>query len=244
MLIIANGAFKSGSTWQRNLIKDLADFQPLPEGFKDNRITSFINRENLAHIVTSSEIKTNHFIAKAHIFKESEIDLLLQNESDVKIFMIQRDLRDAIVSHFNHFINVRKFKPSFKLYYWLIGRYKAMQVIKYNKRWQGNHSNVFHSTFEALKADTAGELKKYANFLNLPVSQDKIDTIIEANSIKKVREKSDRKWFFRKGQIGDYKNYMTPAILKDIQKLEKKSNVFDTIIFYILFELRYTLIPK
>ncbi len=47
--------------------------------------------------------------------------------------MIKRDIRDTIVSHYNHFINVRRFKPSFKTYYWLIGRYKAIQLTKYNE---------------------------------------------------------------------------------------------------------------
>lgn len=241
MLVIANGAFKSGSTWQRNLIRGIMDFEPLPEIFRDERNDSFINVLHLNDIILSPEIKAHNYLAKGHIYKSDQIELLTSNLDDVKIFMISRDIRDAIVSHYNHFINVRRFKPSFKTYYWFIGRYKAIQLLKYSKRWAPFHSNVFHSSFESLKKDTTGELKRFADFLGISLDDVQIKDIIEANSIKKARENSDRKWFFRKGEVGDYKNYLTPAIEKDLDKITNKIGTFDEIGYYLIFELRYAL---
>lgn len=239
MLVIANGAFKSGSTWQRNLLKGILEFQPLPESLRSKEQHSFVDPARLATIVRSSEIKTNNFLAKAHIYKKGQIELLTSNVDDVKIFMIKRDIRDALVSHYNHFINVRAFKPSFSTYYWLVGRYKAVQLTKYNLNWAPFQENVFHSSFETLKSDTTGELKKFAEFLGVTIGEEEIKRIIELNSIKKVREKSDRKWFFRKGEIGDYKNYLTPSIEKDLERTMRKINFLDKIGYYLIFELRY-----
>lgn len=239
MLVIANGAFKSGSTWQRNLIKGLMDFQPMPEMLKSEGQDSFINANRLADIVKSSEIKTYNYLAKGHVYKRNQIELLTSNVDDVKIFMIQRDIRDAIVSHYNHFINVRPFKPSFKTYYWLIGRYKAIQLTEYNKNWAPFQDNVFHSTFESLKKDTFGELKRFADFLGVVIDDKQIEDIIETYSLKKVRERSERKWFFRKGEVGDYKNYLTPSIEKDLERITRKTNFVGKIGYYLIFELRY-----
>lgn len=241
MLVIANGAFKSGSTWQRNLIKGLMDFQQLPKKFQSKQQDSFVNEGQLSDIVKSSEIKAQNYLAKGHIYKNNQIKLLTSNIDDVKVFMIKRDVRDAIVSHYNHFINVRPFKPSFKTYYWLIGRYKAIQLAKYNRNWAPFQDNVFHSTFESLKKDTLGELSRFADFLGVTINEKQIKDIIEANSIQKVRERSDRKWFFRKGELGDYKNYLTPSMEKDLERIMNKTNPVDEIGYYLIFELRYAL---
>ncbi len=85
MLVIANGAFKSGSTWQRNLIKGLMDFQPLPEMIRSEGQDSFINADRLADIVKSTEIKTYNYLAKGHVYKRNQIELLTSNVDDVKI---------------------------------------------------------------------------------------------------------------------------------------------------------------
>jgi len=239
MLVIANGAFKSGSTWQRNLLKGLLEFKPLPESLRSEKQNSFVDEKRLENIVKSSEIKSNNYLAKAHIYKTEQIDLLTSNVEDVRIFMISRDIRDALVSHYNHFSNVRPYKLSFNTYYWLVGRFKAIQLTKYNKNWAPFKKNVFHSNFESLKSDTAGELKKFAEFLGVGINDQEIREIIEQNSIKKVREKSDRKWFFRKGEIGDYKNYLTPSMEKDLERIQHKTGVLDKIGYYFIFELRY-----
>ncbi len=239
MLVIANGAFKSGSTWQRNLIKGLMDFEPMPEILRSEEYDSFINGGRLTDIIKSSEIRKHNYLAKAHIYKKDQIELLTKNNDDVKIFMIERDIRDAIVSHYNHFINVRRYKPTFKTYYWLIGRYKAIQLIKYNRNWAPYQKNVFHSTFESLKMDTSGELKRFADFLGVVIDERRINEIIEAYSIQKVRQNSDRKWFFRKGEIGDYRNYLTSSIEKDLERISNKTTTIDEIGYYLLFELRY-----
>lgn len=241
MLVIANGAFKSGSTWQRNLIKGLIDFEPIPEIFQSEMYTTFINSNCLSEIIESPEIKKHNYLAKGHFYKKAQIKLLTKNIEDVKIFMIERDIRDAIVSHYNHFINVRRFKPSFKTYYWLIGRYKAIQLIKYNKNWAPFQHNVFHSTFESLKKDTLGELKRFADFLGVSIDERQIKEIIDANSIQKIRENSDRKWFFRKGEVGDYRNYLTPSIEKDMERIINKTTRVDEIGYYLIFELRHAL---
>lgn len=146
---------------------------------------SFINENRLVDIVKSSEIRANNYLAKAHVYKKDRIELLTSNVDDVKIFMIKRDIRDELVSHYNHFINAHPFKLSFKTYYWLVCRYKAVQLTRYNKNWAPFQQNVFHSTFEAFKRDTSGELKRFSEFLGVTIDEKEIDWIIEINSLKR-----------------------------------------------------------
>ena len=184
---------------------------------RSDKQNSFINENRLVDIVKSSEIRANNYLVKAHIYKKDQIELLTSNVDDVKIFMIKRDIRDALVSYYNHFINARPFKLSFKTYYWLVGQYKAVQLTKYNKNWAPFQQNVFHSTFKALKRDTSGELKRFAEFLGVTIYEKEIDRIIEITSLKKVREKSNREWFFRKDEIEDYKYHLTSSMEKDLE---------------------------
>ncbi|WP_224483070.1 sulfotransferase domain-containing protein [Robertkochia aurantiaca] len=238
MLVIANGAFKSGSTWQRNIIRHFMDFSPLPEAFRSPHHDSFIHTDKLQEIVDSDIIREKNFLAKAHIFKKEHIEILTRNTSDVYVFMIQRDIRDAIVSHYNHFINVRRIKPSFNQYYWTVGRFKAMQILKYNQNWATYTDNVLHSSFEQLKTHTRDEVLKFAEFLGVNPDTLDLESIIENTSLNKVREKSDRKWFFRKGKIGDHKNYLTGKMEADLKKLESGFNLFEKAGYYLMFELR------
>ena len=229
MLIVANGAFKSGSTWQRNLIRELMDFSSLPEEYAggDQR-KSFLHYKTFPEFVNSDLITREHYLAKAHIYKKEQVKILTDRPEYVKVFLIRRDLRDAIVSHYNHFINFRRIKPSFKTYYWTIGRVKAIEILQYNENWNGDFTNVHHSTFEDLRTNTAEEIKNFAKFLNVKVTDEKVEEIMQKNSLSRMRERSNhRKWFFRKGQIGDYKNYMSPAIERDLENLSNRRGLVE-----------------
>lgn len=239
MLVIANGAFKSGSTWQRNLLKRFADFVPLPEEYRNKKRDSFIETSRLRSFLESDYPEQYSYLAKGHIYNKKDIELLVSKPEKVKVFIIHRDIRDAIVSHYNHFKNVRKTNMSFSTYYWLVGRYKAMQLVKYEKNWDIHKENVLHSRFEDLKRDVSGELKKYAEFLDIELPDEKIREIIEENSLERTRARSHRKWFFRKGEVGDYKNFLSPSMERDLERIEKRIGVLDDIVYYFLFDLRY-----
>lgn len=240
MLIIANGAFKSGSTWQRDILRNIIAYEDLPEKYRDARVNTFLDVANLDEFISSGDIKEKNFIAKSHFYKKKTVAKLV-NKPNVYVFNIKRDIKDSIVSHYFHFIKQRNKKTSFKRYYWLIGRYKAIQMIKYSKNWNIAANNVLHSTFEDLKRNFENEVLKYGNFIGIELSDDDLQRIKSETDIKKIKEKSNRKWFFRKGDIGDYKNHFTQAILKDIERLSEKPSMISKLSYFMIFEIRLEL---
>jgi len=74
--------------------------------------------------------------------------------------------------------------------------------------------------------------------MGIQLSKENIQIVKEKTDIKKVKKKSDRKWFFRKGVTGDYIHYFNKRMLKNISKLEKNAGIVDQLFYFILFELR------
>ncbi|CAK8681125.1 unnamed protein product [Clavelina lepadiformis] len=78
-----------------------------------------------------------------------------------------------------------------------------------------NESNVLFVVFEDLLKNPAKEIRKIANFLGVRRSEEEIEEIVEATSFRKAKEEApdvDRAInFFRKGEVGDWKNHLTVA---------------------------------
>ncbi|KAF7836240.1 cytosolic sulfotransferase 15-like [Senna tora] len=110
-------------------------------------------------------------------------------------------------------------------------------ILGYWKASQDKPSKVLFLKYEELKADTKFELKRMAQFLDCPFTQEEesggiIDSIIELCSFGKMKElevnKSgkipdrriiENKHFFRKGEIGDWINYFSPEMTEKLSKV-------------------------
>ncbi|KAF7836241.1 cytosolic sulfotransferase 15-like [Senna tora] len=110
-------------------------------------------------------------------------------------------------------------------------------VLGYWKASQDKPSKVLFLKYEDLKADTKFELKRMAQFLDCPFTEEEesggvIDSIIELCSFRKMKElevnKSgkfpdrpiiENEHFFRKGEIGDWVNYFSPEMTEKLSKV-------------------------
>ncbi|KAF7836225.1 cytosolic sulfotransferase 15-like [Senna tora] len=115
-------------------------------------------------------------------------------------------------------------------------------LLGYWKASQGKSNKVLFLKYEDLKTNTKFELKRMAQFLDCPFSEEEessgvIDSIVELCSFKKMKEldvnksgKSfeivENKHFFRKGEVGDWVNYFTPYMTKKLSKvIEEKLDI-------------------
>jgi len=67
------------------------------------------------------------------------------------------------------------------------------------------------------------EVKKICKFLNMDCPDEKIISVARTTSLNSLREKYNddvKQPFFRKGEIGDWKNYLDRKIIKDINKIK------------------------
>ena len=114
MLIICNGAFKSGSSWLHAILVELINVKKLNlknvpiEYTNDLNSPTTIIESRLQEFLINENYQNFNYLTKAHFFKESTLNKVYPVE--VKFLFIKRDMRDAIVSHYFHIRNRFRFR--------------------------------------------------------------------------------------------------------------------------------------
>ncbi|XP_076115878.1 sulfotransferase 1C4-like isoform X2 [Mytilus galloprovincialis] len=78
---------------------------------------------------------------------------------------------------------------------------------------------IFTCSYEEMKKDTERELKRLADFLEIPCTESTLEDIAKATSFQNMqhhkldstKELDGKGFIYRKGEIGDWKNYFTVA---------------------------------
>ncbi|XP_002130825.2 sulfotransferase 1 family member D1-like [Ciona intestinalis] len=75
--------------------------------------------------------------------------------------------------------------------------------------------NVLFVVYEDMKKDPVKEIQKIADFLDIPISESDLDEVVHETSFSTMRRQSaqiEKKLdFYRKGEVGDWKNHLTVA---------------------------------
>ncbi|XP_021731980.1 cytosolic sulfotransferase 15-like [Chenopodium quinoa] len=167
-------------------------------------------------------------------------------DTNCKIIYIYRNPFDTLVSSLLFYQSVddnKTLKPE------LLGQFFDMfcegripfgpfedHVLGYWKQSLERPHKVLFVKYEDLKADPKPHLKKVAEFVGCPFSEEEemgsvIDGIVKLCSLEKLKDvatsnKSARVYssiqnekFFRKGVVGDWVNYLTPSMVERLEKL-------------------------
>ncbi|XP_042858260.1 sulfotransferase 1C4-like [Penaeus japonicus] len=158
-------------------------------------------------------------IIKTHL----RFDLLRQDLLDTcKVVYTIRNPKDTCVSYFHHSSNNKwhAFKGEFAHF----AEAFMGNGILYGSYWEHvrqawqrkGHRNLHVMFYENMKADIHGELRNLANFLQLDRDDDQLKTVADHASFDSMRSRHERvnvnhgiRNFFRKGQVGDWKNAAT-----------------------------------
>ena len=232
MLVICNGAIKSGSTWLYNILYELKTFSRPPshyltEASRRRSRNPCIDPTRLAEFLDREDVSHNDYLSKNHIGRIEHRDLLMSNAS-VYVFDIERDVRDMVVSSYYDDCNRNGYQGSFQDYYWEQGRYVADEVIRYHDKWRGAGSRFLMVSYEGLHQDFAQQVEAIAKTLSIHLTQDAIAAIRDKTSIGSLRNRyKDEKLyqddkFFRKGVVGDWQNHFDGAIAADIEAIQRK----------------------
>ncbi|MCB1679175.1 MAG: sulfotransferase domain-containing protein [Halioglobus sp.] len=232
MLVISNGAIKSGSTWLYNILFNLAAFERPPDQYltinsKVRQRNPCIQPEMLAQFLENEDIASTHYLSKNHIGRAEYRDLLRSNP-DVAVFDIERDVRDMVVSAYYDECNRNDYRGDFGAYYWHIGRYVVDEVNRYHDLWRTFGDNFCMVSYERLHTDFAAEVKRIARVLGVAADDDTIASVHEKTSITSLRNRYQDETlyagekFFRKGVVGDWKHHLDSAMLRDISKIQNK----------------------
>lgn len=154
------------------------------------------------------------------------------------------------VSYYHYCQLVHDMKASFEEFAELFLNDKAPVGSVFNHYlgfWRKRHeSNVMFIRYEDMKKDLKGMIRKTAKFLEKPITDEQTNELADHLSFKNmkgnpavnlkpimdVRNGKDffertGKSFIRKGQIGDWKNFMTPELSEKFDKWTEE-NLRDT----------------
>ena len=231
MLVVCNGAAKSGSTWLYNIVQEMGEYDWPDQAYLSNANGKHptIQEKLLTDFLNTSNYVDHNIISKNHYGQYHHRELLLSN-ANVRVLCMSRDPRDVVVSSYYDSCRRDGFSGSFSDYYWQIGRYFVEKLTLYHTVWNVPHPQIFITTFEALKSDFETEASNLAAFLNTDMDLGTIKEIEVKTSLDSLRESykdspqynDDKNPFFRKGEIGDWKNHFDQAITKDFNITERK----------------------
>lgn len=257
MLIICNGAFKCGSSWLHSILVEIANIKDLNVLQIPIKYTNDVNsptaiiESRLENFLLNEDYKHTNYITKSHFFKKSTLN---QDFSKyVKFIFIDRDIRDAVVSHYFHVQNQYNRKIRFSIYYYFMGRFKAYEIYLFNKRCKKFIGKNNFISFEDLVLDFENTIIKISELLEIDnITKEQIAVIKERTSLKKLRgelkignvnyyptNREDNWKLFRKGKLGEWKQYFDKCHIKDIKRIEngKISRTFK-ICYFFLFTFR------
>ena len=228
MLVVSNGAFKCGSTWLFNILTSLRRFEAPEADFltRGNAKHPAIAAPRLESYLATGAFRDRDVISKNHLEKPEHRALLLSN-ADVRVVCMTRDSRDVIVSAYYHDQRKKRFDGSFADYYWAEGRTILPRLTLYQKTWAEPHPQTTATTFEALKTDFATEVARIAGLIGLSPDAEAIETVRQETSLDSLREKyqdapshrTAEADFFRKGEMGDWRNHFDDKILADHDRI-------------------------
>ncbi len=254
MLIVCNGAPKTGSTWVRHIVSNIIKYNDIPEDYTNKAWGPIGEKRSIApyklkEFLNKADYSKRNYLSKNHFYDEATY-LLLDNNPEVKIFCIERELKDVVVSYYYHQLRKENISIEFDKYYWRYGRYFVQFMLNYQKIWHQKNKKVYVSSYQNLKSDFNQECTKIANFLNIELSENQINEIKQDTSMDSMRKKwgeadksDDEVKFFRKGEVGDWENHFTETILDDYNKIiEGGLNGIDYIKYIMLYPIRLKLL--
>ncbi|MEM9017559.1 MAG: sulfotransferase domain-containing protein [Verrucomicrobiota bacterium] len=222
MVIICNGAFKSGSTWLYQIVRKLVDgIEKVPESFQNerwgNEISSVAPDKVEAFLAEYADSQTT-YLTKNHLARRSFVPLVTQTHvKTVKLFNIRRDVRDVVVSAYFHHERRNPTGRNFEEFYEAMGQEIARRVDVYHRKWDVESPNIFATSYEEMLHDPVEVVTRIAKFLGLELERERIEEVCEETSFGKWKAKTGSD-HLRKGIIGDWKNYLSA---EDVEKLRE-----------------------
>jgi hypothetical protein len=257
MLIICNGVFKSGSTWLHAIIVEVLKINKInltdvPSKYTNNIDSpTTIVESKFAKFLDNENYIKGHYITKSHYYLDKTI--MKDYDSYTYFFFVERDVRDAVVSHYYHLKKKFPLIRGFGSYYYFIGRLKAFEILEFNRRYEEGFGKDNFFKYSDIKNNFEAVVLKLSSILNLKdLSEEEIKIIKKNTSITKMRNdlslgktkyystvSGNREGVIRKGIVGDWVNYFSIRQQNDIKNIEEfKSLYLLRIVYFFVFTLR------
>jgi hypothetical protein len=228
MLVIANGCGKCGSTWLASTILELVEPRPLPATFQERGRGEMptLPRGMLRRFLDEVDYERENYVTKSNFYYERR---LLAKYKNIYVIDIERDPADVVISMFFHSSSRMNTATAEQVRhaYWGVGPVLVEHVVRHHAVWGPPCSWFYRTSYERLKATPEVEIAAFASFLGIAVSPARIQAIIDATTLHRLAEKwsttPGMEKRFRKGVVGDHRNYFDGAIVSDIRRIESEN---------------------
>ncbi|CAA2982526.1 cytosolic sulfotransferase 5-like [Olea europaea var. sylvestris] len=243
--VVLTSNIKTGTTWLKSLCLCILK-NPKPDEDLDLLVEDnpHFHVPTIESTIYSTKPHIDLYKAPSPRLLHSHLPYIVLPDSvkntDCKIVYIARNPKDTLISMW-HFFNsilypnqdpfplertvdcflsgVHQYGPFFDhvLQYWLESR--------------KNPQKILFLKYEELKRDPKGEVKKLAEFLGKPfATEEEIDKVLWRCSLERLKNLKVNKngsivysvpnsLYFRKGVVGDWKNYLTPEMEEKINQM-------------------------
>ncbi|KAG9267043.1 sulfotransferase 6B1 [Astyanax mexicanus] len=156
-------------------------------------------------------------------------------DKKTKTLVVFRNPKDTVVSYY-HFMNKNPVLPNVESWDKFFSDFMTGEVgwgsyfdhaVAWDKRM--DDPNVLIVTFEEMKENAPAGIKKVAEFFNFPLTDEQVSTVAKETTFSAMQENSTKthsniaKAFFRKGEVGDWKNHFSEAQSKQMdEEFQKK----------------------
>ncbi|XP_073413765.1 sulfotransferase 6B1-like [Dendrobates tinctorius] len=219
---------KNGTNWLIQILYEMVSVVHNKEPLLDTTMIEFGSPEILARF----QDRPSPRIISTHLqFKDIPKSIF---EKKVKILLVLRNPKDTAISFYN-FHNSMPPLPSYNswdMFFkdFTIGKVCYGQYFDFVAAWEKhfNDKTMMAITFEDMKMDFPTTLKKISEFYQLPLNEEQIELVASRTSFNSMKEQSENTHgklgdsFFRKGEIGDWKNYFTEDQSKVVDAMFEK----------------------
>jgi hypothetical protein len=231
VLVVNNGAFKSGSTWLTLIARQLREFSELPPGFKSMgwKNTS-ITPGRLPEFLRSTDIDARDYLIKSHYKPEDGLRPLLLETPAAKVLNIYRDPKDVLVSAYYHFRRIGNFVGTIGDFFPKGGEELVRQLTRYHLYWDnaGVEDRIFFTTYQKLHTCFDDEVFRLGRFLGVTLTMEQIRAVRQNTQFSKLSRDSvpEEKRFFRKGVMGDWQSHLTAEQAARIDQIEAEEGIY------------------
>ncbi|MDD5198749.1 MAG: sulfotransferase domain-containing protein [Terrimicrobiaceae bacterium] len=231
MLIVSNGAFKSGSTWLTLVVRQIGTFIEVPAEFKNEAWkNNTIEPSRMGDFLRTAGIATNDYLIKSHYKPEDEVRPLLLATPGVKVLNVYRDPKDVVVSAYFHFRRLGQFDGTIEEFFERRGESLVRQLTRYHLYWdnRGVEDAIFFTTYQKLHTCFEDEVLRLGRFLGRELTVRDIQTARSNTQFSKLSGPAvpEEKRFFRKGVMGDWQRHLSPEQGAWIDRIEAEEGIY------------------
>ncbi|MCI4644659.1 MAG: sulfotransferase domain-containing protein [Hyphomonadaceae bacterium] len=226
MLIINNGAPKSGSTWIGQIIKRTGIAEPLPEELRNpGWLNPSFHPNKLKSALEPERFSSNLIFCKQHWRGES-IHHKIAGQPHVRMINIIRDVRDVCVSRYFHDVRHGHFKGSMDDFFSTgQARSRIDEYVEYHRFWHAQPHPILLLSYERMQHAFKAEVRRLFEFIDLePARTETLLKLAKRKTDMKRQTMTGEGHHRRKGVVGDHANHLSPDQIETIDGWLKASD--------------------